>query len=163
VSVSTALTIRFLTGGVILGHNQLSSTLSPSMARLSNLGTYDLICLLLPCKFENALAHTNVRSLLEVTLDLMDNHLSGTIPTQLGLLKRLRRLHLLGNDLVGTVPSYLGNLTNLEKLTLQFATLEGSMPYEVCMLRSMQLELLTADCLSSTLVCEYPACCSACY
>jgi hypothetical protein len=108
-------------------------------------------------------SYADVRPILEVNLDLKDNHLTGTLSTELGLLKRLRRLHLLGNDLVGTVPSHLGNLTNLEKLTLQFTTLEGSMPYEVCMLRSMQLELLTADCLNSTLECEYPACCSACY
>jgi hypothetical protein len=108
-------------------------------------------------------SYADVRPLLEVNLDLKGNHLTGTLPTQLGLLKRLRRLHLLGNDLVGTVPSYLGNLTNLEKLTLQYTALEGSMPYEVCMLRSVQLGVLTADCLNSTLVCEYPACCSACY
>ena len=133
------------------------------MSRLSNLGTYDPTCLLLSDKFESALAHAAVRPLLKVILDLKDNHLTGTLPAQLGLLKRLRRLHLLGNDLVGTVPSYLGNLTNLEKLTLQYTTLEGSMPDEVCMLRSMQLGFLTADCLNSTLACESPACCSACY
>ena len=133
------------------------------MSRLSNLGTYDPTCLLLPCKFEIARAHADVRPLLEVILDLKDNHLAGTLPTQLGLLQRLRRLHLLGNELVGTVPSSLGNLANLEKLTLQYTTLEGSMPYEACMLRSMQLTFLTADCLNSTLVCESPACCSTCY
>ena len=46
-------------------------------------------------------------------LDLRDNQLSGSIPSELGNLANLERLGLDGNQLSGSIPSELGNLDNL--------------------------------------------------
>ena len=51
-------------------------------------------------------------------LDLRDNQLSGSIPSELGNLANLEGLWLDGNQLSGSIPSELGNLDNLERLGL---------------------------------------------
>ena len=50
---------------------------------------------------------------------MADAELTGTIPTEVGLLTNLQRLWLYRNDLTGSVPSELENLTNLELLKLE--------------------------------------------
>ena len=47
-------------------------------------------------------------------LDLRDNQLSGSIPSELGNLANLEGLWLDGNQLSGPIPSELGNLANLQ-------------------------------------------------
>ena len=42
--------------------------------------------------------------------------MNGTIPTELGMLTKLRLLWLWHNDFSGKIPSELGKLTNLTKL-----------------------------------------------
>jgi Leucine-rich repeat (LRR) protein len=37
----------------------------------------------------------------------------GSVPTELGVLSRLRRLDLSRNELIGTIPSQLGDLSRL--------------------------------------------------
>ena len=51
-------------------------------------------------------------------LALLQNRLSGTIPSSLGGLTNLFRLELNGNQLSGAIPSSLGGLTNLDVLHL---------------------------------------------
>ncbi len=48
-----------------------------------------------------------------VTLDVMGGGFVGSVPTELGVLLRLRRLDLSRNELVGTIPSALGDLSRL--------------------------------------------------
>ena len=49
------------------------------------------------------------------SLSLPVNDLTGTIPTELGLLPRIRELILNYNELTGTVPTELGQLTTISK------------------------------------------------
>jgi hypothetical protein len=49
--------------------------------------------------------------------DLRLLQLSGTIPTEIGLLSRLTLFHILGENLLGTIPSEIGRLTMLGKPT----------------------------------------------
>ena len=64
-------------------------------------------------------------------LDLHDNQLSGTIPSELGNLANLTALWLNNNQLSGTIPSELGNLANLNHLTFNNNQLSGAIPSEL--------------------------------
>jgi Leucine-rich repeat (LRR) protein len=61
-------------------------------------------------------------------LDLSDNNLSGSIPTELGLLSNLEYFILGSNNLKGLLPDELGNLTSVHKLILFNNTLTGEIP-----------------------------------
>lgn len=52
-------------------------------------------------------------------LDLTDNELHGSIPTEFGLFKDMEKLRLGGNILTGSIPSQLANMANLQELYLQ--------------------------------------------
>nr|DAD18706.1 TPA_asm: hypothetical protein HUJ06_020169 [Nelumbo nucifera] len=59
------------------------------------------------------------------------NQLTGSIPTQLGSLKRLTVLALQFNQLSGAIPASLGDLEMLMRLDLSFNRLFGSIPVKL--------------------------------
>ena len=66
-----------------------------------------------------------------VALSLENTELSGEIPSELGGLTDLRRLHLHSNRLSGEIPSELGGLTDLRQLHLHSNQLSGEIPSEL--------------------------------
>ena len=66
-----------------------------------------------------------------IELDLGENGLSGTIPSELGTLLHLERLLLYSNELNGEIPPELGNLINLQWLSLWDNQLDGVIPTEL--------------------------------
>ncbi|MBC6422793.1 MAG: putative Ig domain-containing protein, partial [Hormoscilla sp. SP12CHS1] len=69
---------------------------------------------------------------LRVTeIELNDNDLSGTLPSELGDLSNLFELYLNDNDLSGTLPSELGDLSNLQYLYLYDNSLSGTIPNSI--------------------------------
>ena len=64
-------------------------------------------------------------------LDLGENNLVGTIPTELGNLRELDTLYLYENELSGTIPTELGSLTRMEVLELDHNQLSGTIPTEL--------------------------------
>jgi Leucine-rich repeat (LRR) protein len=64
-------------------------------------------------------------------LDLTGNQLTGPIPTELGLLTKLRELYLHNNKLTGQIPTELGLLTQLKTLSLSENQLTGAIPLEL--------------------------------
>jgi hypothetical protein len=97
------------------------------------------------------------------SLSITNGTLTGPIPTQLGSIASLRRLWLYGNDLTGKIPSQLANLANLEVLEVQRNFLTGSMPEPICAIvqgQGYEHKSLTADC--AELTCASPGCCTHC-
>ena len=66
-----------------------------------------------------------------VEIQLMDNHLTGTLPEELGELPDLLKINLKINQLSGFVPATLGNPEHLEYLDLSRNQLEGKIPPEL--------------------------------
>ena len=84
---------------------------------------------------ENNLVGTIPTELEELTelrhLNVNFNNLNGSIPKELGQLAHLRYLQLDGNELTGTIPPELGELTKLETMDLENNALTGSIPSEL--------------------------------
>ena len=78
-------------------------------------------------------------------LDLNDNQLSGTIPTQLGNLANLEELLLTRNQLSGEIPPELGSLANLEWLRLNNNQLTGEIPAELGRLTNLTVLRLAGN------------------
>ena len=95
-----------------------------------------------------------------VALHASHNLMTGTIPTQLGLLADSHSLSLdfRYNNLQGGVPSELGDLTNLVILAIEGnAQLMGDMPAEICQLMdNWKLNTLSIDCTAVS--CASDAC-----
>ncbi len=81
---------------------------------------------------------SELRSLTSLTsLMLSENKLSGNIPNLSGL-SQLEHLDLGDNQLNGTLPGWLGNLTNLEQLYLDHNELSGAIPRWVSNLTNLE-------------------------
>jgi len=63
-------------------------------------------------------------------IDLRGNSISGTIPTQIGKLRKLKGLFLNINSFSGTIPTELGNLLSAEGIKLHRNHLSGTVPSE---------------------------------
>ena len=73
------------------------------------------------------------------TIDLYDNDLSGSIPSELGVLSNLEYLNLGTNDITGSIPAELGRrAANLEYLSLSNNDLTGSIPRKLGDLSSLE-------------------------
>lgn len=89
-----------------------------------------------------------------VELDLSENELNGTIPSELGSLAYLEDLDLSKNQLSGTIPIDLGNLTNLKVLSLYTNRLSGGIPSELGHLSNLELLALFENSLRGTIPLE---------
>ena len=89
-----------------------------------------------------------------IELDLSDNELNGTIPSELGHLTYLEVLYLSENQLSGTIPSALGVLSNLIELSLWSNELTGPIPPELGRLANLEMLHLGKNELSGTIPTE---------
>ncbi|PIN02223.1 Serine/threonine protein kinase [Handroanthus impetiginosus] len=78
----------------------------------------------------------NLQDLMYLEMD--QNHLTGPIPSELGLCKKLALLNLAHNRFSGPLPQELGNLTNLQVLNLQSNDFFGEIPPEIMRLNKLQ-------------------------
>ena len=72
------------------------------------------------------------------SINLLENQLSGRVPSGLGSLTNLKYLNLGGNQLTGSLPSDLANLSNLTFLTVHRNRLSGSIPTWLGSLSSLE-------------------------
>ena len=94
----------------------------------------------------------NLTNLTE--LKLPDNQLSGSIPSELGNLANLTHLWLYSNQLSGAIPPELGNLANLKELWLTFNQLSGAIPPELGNLANLTVLGLSFNQLSGAIPSE---------
>mmetsp|Transcript_17305 Transcript_17305/g.26205 ORF Transcript_17305/g.26205 Transcript_17305/m.26205 type:complete len:367 (-) Transcript_17305:94-1194(-) len=80
-----------------------------------------------PTDFSGKDVHCNNRGEV-VAIDLDSDHLTGSLPLELGLLTKLTKLSAYRNELTGTLPSQLGQMTQLEEVLLYDNQLSGSIP-----------------------------------
>ena len=92
---------------------------------------------------------TNLQS-----LSLGLNHLTGEIPAELGNLSNLRHLILGGNQLTGGIPTELGSLANLQRLYLYNNQLTGEIPKELGSLANLQRLVLDSNQLTGAIPVE---------
>ena len=87
-------------------------------------------------------------------LELFENRLSGTLPSELGNLTNLTHLWLYSNQLSGEIPSELGSLANLTELWLYSNQLSGSIPSELGSLANLTELWLYSNQLSGSIPSE---------
>ncbi|KAL8261924.1 hypothetical protein R6Q59_025973 [Mikania micrantha] len=85
---------------LLLLNLNLSGTLSPALAQLSD---------------------------MEI-LDVMWNKITGSIPKEIGELTKLRLLLLNGNELTGSLPEEIGYLPNLDRIQIDQNHISGPIP-----------------------------------
>ncbi|MFK8010440.1 MAG: LamG-like jellyroll fold domain-containing protein [Marinicellaceae bacterium] len=81
---------------------------------------------------------TEIGNLASLTsLELDSNQLTGIIPSEIGNLSELTRLSIRANQLSGGIPSSLGNLSKLTVLSLWVNQLSGPIPVELSNLNNL--------------------------
>ncbi|XP_027175954.1 MDIS1-interacting receptor like kinase 2-like [Coffea eugenioides] len=80
-----------------------------------------------------------------VNLDLSSNHISGSIPSEIGNLKILEHLVLRSNRLTGQIPPTLGNLTTLVNLNLSSNHISGFIPLQLSVIPSLKFLDLSSN------------------
>jgi Leucine-rich repeat (LRR) protein len=74
-----------------------------------------------------------------VSLIIDDTEIKGTIPSELGNMREVQILGLANNQLTGEIPSTFGNLTKLNELYLYNNKLFGELPTELASLPNLRL------------------------
>ncbi|KAL7145401.1 hypothetical protein ABFS83_07G081000 [Erythranthe nasuta] len=74
-----------------------------------------------------------------VYLNLIDNNLSGPIPSELRFLEKLEALGLSENKISGSIPHYIGNLTYLIRFSLRSCDFNGKIPESISQLVRLRL------------------------
>ena len=91
------------------------------------------------------------------SLGLVDNNLTGTLPTSLSALTFLQSLNLSTNKLSGAVPASLGSLTQLQTLDLAYNPFTGTIPAELSTLTNLQYLALTRSQLTGSIPSSFTA------
>ncbi|KAK3264720.1 hypothetical protein CYMTET_26558 [Cymbomonas tetramitiformis] len=88
------------------------------------------------------------------SMQLQHNHLTGTLPTELGELTVMTEMRLQHNHLTGTLPTEMGKLTAMNALQLSDIRLTGTLPTELGELTAMTEMQLQHNRLTGTLPTE---------
>jgi Leucine Rich repeats (2 copies) len=100
-------------------------------------------------------------------LDLSGNQFSSEIPSSIGQLTNLVKLHLHRNRLEGSIPIELGMLSSAYTIRINDNDISGSVPEEVCENFGIINPLFYLDCLPQSdgfveITCPPGKCCAVC-
>ena len=84
-------------------------------------------------------------------INLSDNDLAGTLPTQIGVLTTLQELRLNSGSISGTLPTQLARLSNLRVLSAHSNRITGTLPTQTARLGELNVLDLDDNSLSGTL------------
>ncbi|KAJ0558169.1 putative protein kinase RLK-Pelle-LRR-XII-1 family [Helianthus annuus] len=149
----------------VLSENQLSGQLPDALGNLSSLNNILMFSNMFEGEIPSSLG--NCRHLLElllndnkltgkipprilqlsslsITLNLSQNNLFGSLPTEVGDLKMLTALDLSYNNLSGNIPSSLGSCGSLSSLSLKGNLFQGMIPPSLSSLKGL-IELDISD------------------
>ncbi|KAF3631386.1 putative LRR receptor-like serine/threonine-protein kinase-like [Capsicum annuum] len=131
---------------VHVGSNPLNGVLPNSIGNLSS----SIEIIYIGNAHINGLIPTSIGNKSGLTvLDLRGNNLAGSIPSDVGKLKKIEGLYLNNNKLHGNIPKAVCHLTNLVELTLDFNELSGLIPECLGNLSILQKVSLSSNKLSS--------------
>ncbi|KAJ7952027.1 receptor-like protein kinase [Quillaja saponaria] len=150
-----------------LHRNQLSGPIPSSIGNCSKLEELflDATTVLWNCSglTEFAVVNSNLTCSIPSSLGLLDkltklhlpeNHLSGKIPPEIGMCKSLNSLHLYSNQLEGEIPSEIGMLSELQDLELFSNHLMGEIPLSIWKIPNLEHVLVYDNRLSGELPLE---------
>lgn len=110
-----------------LDGNKLTGPIPSGVSKLTLLESLHLIANELSGTLPDLSNLTNLRE-----MNVRDNSLVGTLSTSIGLVGRaLTSLKVNGNFMSGTIPSEMGLLTSLVELNLENNVMEGEIPSEI--------------------------------
>lgn len=119
-------------------HNQLTGPLPSELGKLLNLARLNLSANKMGYSISSSLfANLGQLSYLE----LANNPITGTIPSDISGLSSLGHLILEGTNLDGSIPTEIGLTTNMVLVALSRTGISGHIPSQICELQ--QLEWLT--------------------
>jgi Leucine-rich repeat (LRR) protein len=107
------------------GRNHFTGTIPPELGNLHNLYYFGFGHSRLTGTIPSELFQGNLSFLQDV--NLVDNHLSGFIPSTIADLKSLQYIQLLDNKLSGNLPTEMGKMTQLVVLQFQNNKLTGKL------------------------------------
>jgi Leucine-rich repeat (LRR) protein len=88
------------------------------------------------------------------SLNLASNNLSGSIPASMGGMNSLAILYLYGNSLTGSIPPELGNLVTLTELNVSENDLSGTIPPQLGNLTVLNTMQISRNSLSGSIPVE---------
>eukprot|EP00546_Thalassionema_frauenfeldii_P000688 CAMPEP_0178937246 /NCGR_PEP_ID=MMETSP0786-20121207/25641_1 /TAXON_ID=186022 /ORGANISM="Thalassionema frauenfeldii, Strain CCMP 1798" /LENGTH=996 /DNA_ID=CAMNT_0020615777 /DNA_START=312 /DNA_END=3302 /DNA_ORIENTATION=+ len=143
---------------LFLANNKLTGTLSPTLGLNNTL----LEKIRLSSNYISGSIPTEIGLLthLEV-IELRETNIQGSIPSQMGLCLNLSLIEISYNrELEGTIPLDFGNLSKLTTFNFAATKLEGTVPDEICSLP--KLHTMHADCRPplGEIKCD---CCTTCF
>ncbi|KAH7843792.1 hypothetical protein Vadar_020778 [Vaccinium darrowii] len=163
---------KFLTS-LDLSHNQLNGLIPSDLLSQSNLQKVDLSynslegpvpenissslewLVLGNNRLDGKIPSSSFRGLQKLNvLDLHNNSLGGSIPSELGFCMNLTVLDLAWNQLTGLLPVELGNLSNLWRLNLEANKLVGEIPIQISQLQKLRLLNISWNSLTGLLPVE---------
>jgi hypothetical protein len=137
-----------------LHSNALTGSLPTTLNRMKRLASLDLQNNALTGSLPEVWGTTQLQDLFYIAL--RGNALDGTLPASWQKLHTsLRFLDLEDNQLQGSIPTEFGALTALESLFLETNRLEGSLPSELGRLEALQQFLVYDNRLTGTIPNEY--------
>ncbi|KAK7272598.1 hypothetical protein RJT34_29303 [Clitoria ternatea] len=118
---------------ILLKAQNLPGTLPPDLYRLPYLQEIDL-----SRNYLNGTIPKEWGSMKLVSISLLGNRLTGSIPIEITNISTLQSLVLEGNQFSGNLPLELGNLTQIQRLLLSSNNFTGELPVTLAKLTTLQ-------------------------